>query len=137
MNFWNLIYTQLEIKPTCRQRCGLSLENHTEVSTELQQKLILFDITFQITVQLKSSWIQYLVIDKQLRGGMQALQQHQLVWLLRNSIRQRRPDASFCRPQPQAEGEGPQLWDGMFHNSIHVVCPCWEGQSVALWERMP
>ena len=78
----------------------------------------------------------YLVIDEQLSGGVQALQQHQLVRLRRNGVRQRRADPALRGPQPQADGEGPQRRDGVFHNGIHVVCPSWEGQSVALWEGM-
>lgn len=81
--------------------------------------------------------MRHLVIDEQLGRGVQALQQRQFIRLLRNGVGQRRPDASFCGPQPQAEGEGPQLWDGVFHDSVHVVCPRWEGESVALWEGVP
>lgn len=80
---------------------------------------------------------EYLVVDEELSGGVQALQQHQFVGLLGNSVGQRRPDPSLRGPQPQAGGEGPQRRDGVFHHSVHVVGPCWEGQPVALREGMP
>jgi len=82
-------------------------------------------------------FMQYLVIDEELSGSVQTLQEHQFVWLFRNGVGQRSADADPRGPQPQTGGEGPQLWDRVFHQSEHVVCPCWEGQSVALWERMP
>jgi len=48
--------------------------------------------------------IQYLIIDEQLSGGVQALHQHQFVRLFGNSVRQRRPDPPLRGPQPQAHG---------------------------------
>lgn len=77
---------------------------------------------------------QYLVVDEQLGGGVQALQQHQLVGLRGNSVGERRPHAPLRGPQPHAEGEGPQLRDRTLENSVHVVGPSWEGQPEPLWE---
>lgn len=75
-----------------------------------------------------------LVVDEQLGGGVQALQEHQLVGLRGNSVRERRPDAPLGGPQPHAEGEGPQRRDRALDNGVHVVGPGWEGEPEALWE---
>lgn len=77
---------------------------------------------------------EHLVVDEQFGGGVQALQQHQLVGLRGNSVGERRPDAPLRGPQPHAEGEGPQLRDRALDHGVHVVCPSWEGQPEALWE---
>lgn len=85
---------------------------------------------------LSSYWlIQYLVVDQQLRGRTQALEQHHFVGLLGNGVRHWRPDASFRGTQPHANGKGVKLGDVMFDNCVHVICPCRKGQSVAFWER--
>lgn len=76
-----------------------------------------------------------LVVDEQLSGGVQALQQHQLVGLRGDGVRQRGPDPALGGPQPQADGEGPQGGEGLFHHRVHVVGPSGEGQPEALWER--
>lgn len=65
---------------------------------------------------------------------MQALQEHQLVGLRGNSVRERRPDAPLGGPQPHAEGEGPQRRNRALDNGVHVVGPSWEGEPEALWE---
>lgn len=59
--------------------------------------------------------LQDLVVDEQLGGRVQALQQHQFVGLTWDGVGHRRPDAPLRRPQPQADGEGPQRRDGVFH----------------------
>lgn len=76
----------------------------------------------------------HLVVDEQLGGGVQALQQHQLVGLRGNGVGERRPDAPLRRPQPHAEGEGPQLRDRLLDQGVHVVGPSWEGQPETVWE---
>lgn len=75
-----------------------------------------------------------LVVDEQLGGGVQALQEHQLVGLRGNSVRERRPDAPLGGPQPHAEGEGPQRRNRALDHGVHVVGPSWEGEPEALWE---
>lgn len=77
---------------------------------------------------------EHLVVDEQLGGCMQALQQHQLIGLCGDSVGERRPNAAPRRPQPHAEGEGPQLRDRVLDDGVHVVCPSWEGQSETLWK---
>lgn len=77
----------------------------------------------------------YLVVDEQLGGGVQTLQQHQLVGLRGDGVRQGGPDPSLGGPQPQADGEGPQGGEGMLHHRVHVVSPSGEGQPEALRER--
>lgn len=52
-------------------------------------------------------WFGYLVIDEQLSGRVQALEQHQLIGLLGNGVGDGGSDASFCGPEPKAKGEGP------------------------------
>lgn len=82
-------------------------------------------------------WLsKYLSIDEQLRGSVQALQEHHFVGFFRDSVGHGGPDASPRRTQPQAGGEGPQLWNRVLHQSKHVVGPCRKGQSEALRERI-
>lgn len=66
---------------------------------------------------------------------MQTLQQHQLVGLRGDGVRQRGADPALGGPQPQADGEGSQCRERLFDHCVHVVGASGEGQPEALWER--
>lgn len=75
----------------------------------------------------RSIWAD-LVIDEQLQGVGAPLQQHDLVGLAGDGVRERGAEPrQGLGLQPHADGEGVELRQALLHAGVHVVVLHWDG----------
>lgn len=83
---------------------------------------------------IHSSFMTYLIIDKQLDGVVSPLYQHDLIGLSRDTVRKGGSDSrTGAGLEPHTHGEGVHLWQTLLYAAIQVVGAQGQRHLKVLW----